>query len=74
MTQYVIQIKDDTQQLIKSYEVTPECPIRTQVPEGRIQAVITNTEQYEGAVAAYQEYGTTALFSWDKGNITWIIE
>lgn len=73
MTQYVLQIKDDTQQLIKCYEVTPEYPIRENVPSGRTQAVITNTQQYNDAVAAYKEYKLRAHYSWDGTNITWII-
>lgn len=73
MTQYVLQIKDATQQLIKSYEVTPEYPIRDPVPPGRTQAVITNTDQYNGAVAAYTEYKERAHYSWDGQDITWVI-
>jgi len=73
MTQYALQIEDATQRLIKCYEVTEEHPVREIVPEGRTQAVITNTEQYDGAVAAYAEYGLNAHFSWDGSDITWEI-
>ncbi len=71
MTQYVLQILDETKQLIKCYEVTPEDPIRTNVPEARTQAVITDTVEYDGAVAAYEQYGPSAKYSWDGTNITW---
>jgi hypothetical protein len=73
MTQYVLQIEDITQRLIKSYEVTPEYPVRAIVPEERTQAVITNTEQFNGAVEAYNQYKGNAHYSWDGVNITWVI-
>ena len=71
MTQYVLQIIDETKKLIKCYEVTEKDPIRESVPAGRTQAVITDTDTFNAAVAAYEEYGTRAHYSWDGANLTW---
>lgn len=73
MTQYVLQIEDVTQRLIKCYEVTPKFPVCETVPFGRTQAIITDTDRYNGAVSAYTEYKGNAHFSWDGNNITWVI-
>jgi hypothetical protein len=73
MTQYVLQTIIDTKQLIKSYEVTPEEPIRTDVPPEREQLVITDTDKFNNAVATYMQYGLTAHFTISGGDITWTI-
>lgn len=73
MTQYVLQISNDTQQLIKSYTVTADCPERPE-PEGRTQAIITDTNLFNDVVAAYREYKLRMKCSWDGANFTWVIE
>jgi len=71
MTQYVFQIIDSDNVLIKCFEVDAECPIPANVPTGRTQAIITDTTEYNDAVAVYDQYTTTAQFFWDGTNITW---
>lgn len=73
MTQYVVQIEVATQRLVKSYEVTVEDPVRPVVPEGRIQAVITDTQVFNDAVAAYAQYKGNAHFTWDGTTLGWEI-
>lgn len=73
MTQYVLQVKDNTQQLIKSYTVTEECPIRPIVPDGRTQLVITDTDKFNEAVAAYNQHGIEAKYTIADNDITWTI-
>lgn len=73
MTQYVLQILDSTQQLVKSYKVDAEHPIRAVVPEGRTQVIITDDSKYAEIISVYEEYTTRAHFSWDGINITWEI-
>jgi hypothetical protein len=80
MTQYVLQIQKDIIEgaiikgiLKKCYEVTEECPIRPQeqVPADRIQIVITDTQLYDNAVAAYNANTTNVQYTWDDPNLTW---
>jgi hypothetical protein len=73
MTQYVLQIIDETQQLIKCYEVTDEAPVRGTIPAGRTQAVITDGTVFNEAVAAYEQHGANAHYSWDGANLSWEI-
>ncbi len=69
MTQYVIQIRTSDGWLAKSFEVTPEYPIPTQVPAGRVQVLMTNTDSYNGIVSVYDEYTTSAVFADNPPNI-----
>jgi hypothetical protein len=73
MTEYALQILESTQQLVKCYEITEECPKRTKIPPGRIQAIITDTQKFNDAVAAYEQYGLNAHYSWDGSNLDWEI-
>lgn len=73
MTQYVLQTKDDTKQLIKCYTVSEKFPIRPIVPDGRTQLVITDTDKYNEAVAVYEQYGVSAKYTIADDNITWTI-
>ena len=73
MTQYVVQIQTEANGegvgwLAKSFEVTAENPIPppADVPANREQVILTNTDSYNGIVAAYSEYGTEAIFSYDE--------
>ena len=71
MNQYVIQIqiKDNGAGigwLAKSFKVTQETPIPENVPSNRVQVVMTNTNSYDAIVAAYVQYTTTAIFSYDE--------
>ena len=63
-TQYVVQF-DSENNLIKSYEVTEKCPIRASVPEGRIQLILTNTNDYEEIERIYTKYGREADYIYD---------
>lgn len=71
MTQYVIQIQTEENGvcvgwLAKSFEVTPEAPIPEVVPDNRAQAVLTNSESFNGIVAVYNQYRDAAIFSYDE--------
>jgi len=74
MAQYVLQILDENQQLIKCFEVSAESPIPNPVPEGRTQGIITDAVEFNAAVAAYEKYGLAAKYSWDGTTITWTVE
>jgi len=72
MTQYVIQIQvSDNGQgvgwLAKSFEVTEEAPIPAVVPSNRVQVIMTNTTNFNEIVAAYKQYTTQLIFSYDEG-------
>ena len=72
MTQYVIQIQTAPNGLgvgwlAKSFEVTGEIPIPTDVPSNRVQVILTNTTSFDGIVEVYDEYTTAAIFSYDDG-------
>ncbi len=71
MTEYVLQTKDDIKQLIKCYTVTPDCPVRQAVSEGRTQLITTNTDRFNEAVATYRQYGLEAKFTIANEDITW---
>lgn len=71
MTEYLIQILDNTKQLIKCFKVTEEDPIPSIVPAGRTQGVTTNTTQYNAGVAFYDEHTTDAEFFWNGTDLTW---
>ena len=73
MTQYVFQVIDATQRLIKCYTVTEKDPIRTKIPEGRTQYITTNTKDYDDAVAIYNEYTTKAKYTWNGSKLIWDI-
>jgi hypothetical protein len=73
MAEYLLQIEDATQRLIKCYEITAENPRRTVVPEGRTQIIITDTKKFNDAVAAYNEHLDKAKFSPDGDSIKWDI-
>jgi len=71
MTQYVIQIQTIENGLgigwlAKSFEVTPEYPIPTNVPSNRVQVILTNTTSFNEIVAVYDQYTTAAIFSYDQ--------
>lgn len=78
MTQYVLQVKNDNQQLIKSYEVNENCPIRP-IEEvhslGRKQIVIENTDLFNEVIGIYQQYCLKAKFTLNESTneITWEI-
>jgi len=75
MTQYVIQILDVATPdfpvgwLAKSFEVTAEYPIPTEIPANRTQVVMTNTSSFNSIVSAYNIYTTTAVFALNSPNI-----
>jgi len=74
MTQYVIQIQvaengKNIGWLAKSFKVTAEAPIPTNVPTGRIQVIMTNTNSFNGIAAVYDQYTTTAIFVKNGTNI-----
>jgi hypothetical protein len=80
MTQYVLQIQKDIVEgsvtkgiLNKCYEVTEEYPIRPaeQIPDNRIQIVITDTTLFNNAVAAYNVDTINVQYTWDDPNLTW---
>jgi hypothetical protein len=71
MTQYVMQTIEATKFLIKSYEVTPDCPIRGTVPSGRLQAIITDTNKFNDAVAAFNASKGATKFTIADNDITW---
>lgn len=71
MTQYVLQIIDETKQLIKCYTVTEKEPIRTKIPEGRSQYITTNKKDYDDAVAIYDEYTLEAKYTWNGSKLIW---
>ena len=72
MPQYVLQICDDETKcekvgwLVKNFEVTPEQPIPSEVPAGRIQVVMTNTTSYNEISAVYDQYDGEAVFVYDE--------
>jgi hypothetical protein len=78
MAEYVFQVKNDNQQLIKSYEVSAESPIRP-IEEvhaiGRKQIVITDTDLFNQVLGVYAEYKLDAKFTLDEAtnDITWEI-
>ena len=73
MAQYVIQIQDKESKpepgigwLAKSFEVSETSPIPETWPDSRVQVVLTNTDSYDGIVAAYNTYNYPGvLFSYD---------
>lgn len=71
MAQYVIQIIELTNQLIKCFEVTEQEPIPSVVPEGRVQGVMTNAVEFNAGVAFYDEHTGNSEFFWDGTNLTW---
>ena len=79
MAQYVLQVKNDTQQLIKSYEVTEESPIRdiTGVHNmNRKQIVITDKTLFDSVVEVYKTNKLNAKFTLDEATngVSWTIE
>ena len=78
MTNYLIQI-DNENRLIKNYVVTEEEPKRTsdQIPNGRVQIIITNETKYLDIVSkyggAYDYDDTTKEVSIDDGQTVYTI-
>jgi len=69
MLEYVIQIQTSDGWLAKSFKVTPEFPIPTNIPIGRVQVVMTNTISFKEIEAVYNEHTTAAIFSQNGSNI-----
>ena len=69
MAQYVIQIETESGWLAKSFQVTEEYPIPTNIPEGRVQVILTNTDSFNGIVEAYNQYAKAAIFADNPPNI-----
>ena len=65
MTQYVLEIRDDGW-LECSFTVTEESPVPETPPTGCTQVVMTNTDSYNAIVAAYDQYTTQLIFSYDE--------
>ncbi len=85
MTQYLLQIENDTQRLIKSYEITEDSPIRPLEKAhkyNRKQIIITDTDLYNEIVNLYNIHKGNVKFNVDedkeiaidKDKINWIIE
>jgi hypothetical protein len=79
MTEYVLQVKNDTKQLIKSYTVTEDHPIRdinTVHDLNRKQIVITDENLYNEIISVYEQNKLNAKFTVDEqtNDISWIIE
>jgi len=71
MNQYVIQIQISANGkgvgwLSKSFKVSTSCPIPENVPDNRVQVVMTNTVNFNEIVAAYNQYTTQLFFSYDE--------
>lgn len=78
MAQYVLQVVNDTQQLIKSYEVSAACPIRnidTVHTLNRKQIVITDTDLFNQVSDVYKQNKLNAHFTLDEvtEEISWEI-
>ena len=70
MAQYVIQIQTAPNGvgvgwLVRSFIVSEESPIPTDIPSNIVQVILTNTTSYNGIVAGYGEYTKDAIFSYD---------
>lgn len=79
MTQYVLQVKNDTKQLIKSYEVSEDCPIRPIEQahlNNRKQIVIEDTEKFNEVCEVYKQYKLNAKFTLNEetNEVSWEIE
>lgn len=77
--QYVLQVKNDTQQLIKSYQVSEESPIRP-IEEvhaiNRKQIVIQDVNLFNQVVNVYKQNKLNAKFTLNEitNEVSWIIQ
>lgn len=72
MAQYVIQIQESANGLgvgwlAKCFEVGEDKPIPTEIPSNRVQVIMTNTTNFNEIVSVYEDYTTTAIFSYNEG-------
>lgn len=67
MTDYLIQIRDSDGLLIKSYEINAQHPARPTPPPppDRTQVIMTNANSFNAIVAAYNQYTSGLVFSYD---------
>jgi hypothetical protein len=72
MTQYLIQIENSSQRLIKCYEITAEHPARPTPPPppDRTQVIMTNTTSFEQIETNYNQYTDTIFFSYNESEGT----
>lgn len=74
MSQYVIQIQVVANGvslgwLAKSFKVTAEHPIQTEIPADRVQVEMTNLTSFQEIEAVYKQHNTAAIFSQNGSNI-----